>query len=441
MASQNYPRNYSVSDMKLNCELCNSSEIQETDQGYVCTSCGLVLDVAKMEYHYPYKEERLQHAVLSSTKIGYPRERYECISPHKYRKLNKINTSSRKTRHADIDAKIIIKRLLEVFNLSPTLKRVLFTKYKRAREALPARTKFRNPEKLVPAILYFHCKVDCLPIDERKLIEYSDIDMSDFRTFKLNVNTILPKYYSRDRKEYILTRMMQIREKFNLGMQFCYDARNLLTVLWEEIKCTKDDVIVGLISSIIVLCHDQYDINVNSICKTLNITMSTIHSQVKRKFITPFGISGFRGLVSSANLLQEVMKELGLLTLNDRENSESKKEEKYGVRIRDKKSKDPKKMEKFDKKPIKVQTQNVQTKHRADIIFMGHQDMMSRINSQKRIQYHIFAFRDETTLDPIVFVLKIHPPEDSKMIRPQNKSIGFKIAHYHLPKGPPNTPI
>ena len=79
-------------------------------------------------------------------------------------------------------------------------------------------------------------------------------------------------------------------EHYNLGMTFYLESKIILSKLWDGIKNTKDDVIAGLITSIVALCHYRDKITVNSICSFLNIRMSTIQSQVKERIFNHYYI-------------------------------------------------------------------------------------------------------------------------------------------------------
>jgi len=424
MASQNYPQNYSVSDFEVCCDVCNSPEIVETEQGYVCASCGVVLEIQKLEYHRPYKEERVQHAVLGSTQIGYVRERSQNKHSRRFHKLNKISKSSNATPQPDIAAIVTIGRLLENLNLPSSLKQPIFAKYKQAREEFPPSTKFRNPEKLVPGVLYFHCKINCLPIDERKLLEYAGIEKSEFQQLKLRAVRIMPKYYSRDRQEYILNRIMQVKQEYHLSMDFYHEARAILLKLWEGIKCTKDDVIAGLVSSIVILCRYQYDINVNSLCNTLNIQMSTIQSQVKRKIIDRFQVPGFESLVRSADLLRDVMSKLGLIEVEAKELQSDMSEKVVEI-----------KSETIEEKEAICQKES-----EADLVYVNMEEVMPRVEITAKSQDHfMFAIKDELTLEPILVSVRVPRSQiQNKTPKMKKEHIEFEISRYHFAKGPPS---
>ncbi|GAI87117.1 unnamed protein product, partial [marine sediment metagenome] len=134
-----------------------------------------------------------------------------------------------------------------------------------------------------------------------------------FSEFKIPMVKLWPQYKERDRKEYIIQRILEITEHFDLGMPFYYQSYKILSRFYESVKNTKDDVIVGLVTSITLLCSQSEGVSVSALCERLGIKMSTIHRQVERRVIERFKVPGFRSLVKSAGLLKKVMTKLGVL--------------------------------------------------------------------------------------------------------------------------------
>ena len=185
--------------------------------------------------------------------------------------------------------------------------------FKKIRAQLGKGTKYRSAEMLVPCVIYFYYKRNNTPISEKRLIEVSKITKKDFNEFKIPMVKLWPQYKERNRKEYITQRILEVTEYFNLGMPFYYQSYKILSRFYESVKNTKDDVIVGLVTSITLLCSQSEGVSVSALCKRVGIEMSTIQTQVKRKVIERFRVSGFRSLVKSAGLLRKVMTKLGVL--------------------------------------------------------------------------------------------------------------------------------
>ena len=71
------------------CDLCNSKNIVETIQGYVCRACGVELTIQKLQYDRPYTEDVVQYARgLGKTQIGNKRERLTSQNSRSLKRLN-----------------------------------------------------------------------------------------------------------------------------------------------------------------------------------------------------------------------------------------------------------------------------------------------------------------------------------------------------------------
>jgi len=295
------------------CDVCGSCDIVETREGYTCRDCGIVLEVQKLEYHRPYDAEIVQYAVLGKTQMGYKSERRVTKNSVRLEGLNRLDSHRTSEENVVISAKIAIKSILTNldFPLSDSIS--ILEVFKKIRAQLGRGTKFRSAEMLVPCVIYFYYKRNNTPISEKKLLEVSKISKKDFNEFKIPMACLWPQYKERDRKEYIIKRILEITEHFDLGMPFYYQSYKILSRFYESVKNTKDDVIVGLVTSITLLCSQAEGVSVSALCERLGIKMSTIHRQVERKVIERFRVPGFRSLVKSADLLKKVMTKLGVL--------------------------------------------------------------------------------------------------------------------------------
>jgi transcription initiation factor TFIIIB Brf1 subunit/transcription initiation factor TFIIB len=431
MAIKNYPKNTTGDTMNLTCDLCNSHEIIKTDQGFVCSECGLVLEQQRMEYHRPYEQQRVQHSVSQGgTTIGYTRERFRNKNSRKLDRLQKIQYTQPNRNYVNYSAKIEISRLLTGLDLPHSFKEPIFKVFKVIRAKLQKGTKYRNPDKLVPTLIYFYCKKEKVTVDERELLEISKVNKKDYSYCKLKISGLIPKYYERNRKKLILNKVLGIIEEYGLEMDFYRDVKTILMKLWEGIKLTTDDVIAGLVSSIAILCHYRETITVSAICKTLNIEMSTIQSQVKRKIIQRFNVPGFQSLVSSADLLKTVMYKLGVF--NSLEGSkQSEKVENF----------DKKKSSKGDTGKISTgeKEQSIQSQPRIiemEIVKPEENKIKPRESDKK----YLFAIAGPTS-EPIFVIIKyIHTHINQKLENYNSKHdkrlICNKIQYYY-PKGPP----
>ncbi|MFX1337988.1 MAG: hypothetical protein ACFFDK_05225 [Promethearchaeota archaeon] len=301
---------------ELICDSCNSKDVIETREGYVCGCCGLVLEGKKIIFNRPYFSDIQHYAKMGTTHIGNVRERLAHAHSKKLTHLQKLHSIESNEKELLTHAKIEISRIFMGLNLPPSLKQLVYYKFIKIRSAIRPGTKYRTPEKLVPLTIYFVCKFDNISINEDELLEVSKISKKDFNAFKLQILNFFPEYIERDRKTYVLQKIMEIAEHFKLGMEFYFQSKKILFRLWGSIKNTKDEVIAGLVTSISVLCSfKDKDVSVSAICNKLGIKMSTIQSQVKRRIFDQFQITGFTTLIKSSELLKNVMEKMGLLPI------------------------------------------------------------------------------------------------------------------------------
>ncbi len=322
-ASKNMLKKVSAPYEGLKCDICNSVDIKETTEGYVCRSCGVVLEIQKLEYHRPYNSDVVQHATLGTTQIGSAYERFRNSNSKQLDKLNKLHTMRDNEDTVLLNAKLEVTRIFEMLNLPSSLKYIVLNKFRKLRACLHPGTKYRAPDKLIPITIYFVCKFENISIHEAELLEVSKITKKEFNWFKLQFQNYIPQYKERNRKQYIVQKILEISEHFNLGMDFYYHSKFILYKLWDAIKNTKDDVIAGLVCSISLLCaFNSSKVTVNSICTRLGIKMSTIQSQVKKRIFEQFKIPGFTTLINSTDLLKKVIDKMGLLRYSTSKSSE-----------------------------------------------------------------------------------------------------------------------
>jgi len=300
---------------ELICDSCNSTDIIETREGYSCRDCGMVLEGKKIVFNKLYFSDVQHYAKLGATHIGNARERLAHAHSKKLNQLQKLHSIESNEKELLTHTKIEISRIFACINLPQSLKDLVYHKFIKIRSAIRPGTKYRAPEKLVPLTIYFVCKFENISINEAELLEVSKISKKDFYAFKLQILNFFPEYVERDRKTYILQKILEITEHFKLGMEFYFQSKKILFRLWDSIRNTKDEVIAGLVASISVLCaFKSKDVSVSAICNKLGIKMSTIQSQVKRRIFDQFQIAGFTTLIKSSELLKKVMEKMGLVT-------------------------------------------------------------------------------------------------------------------------------
>ncbi len=318
------------------CDVCGSRDVIETREGYTCRDCGVVLEIQKLEYHRPYDRDIVQHAVLGKTQIGYKRERFSLKNSIRIEGLSKLDSLRTSEESVAVVARVEIKRILTALGFPLTDVDPLLEKFKYNRSQLGKGTKYRSPQMLIPCIIYAYYKENSKPIREKDLLEVTNISKKDFNAFKFSILRIWPEYKERNRKEYIIQRILEVTEHFDLGMSFFYQSKKILNRFYDNIKNTKDDVIIGLVTSITLLCSQQSNVSISALCNRLDVKMSTIHRQVEKRVMQRFKVSGFKSLVKSADLLKSIMTKLGVLDtaiINTNDKSEVDSESDDLVRV------------------------------------------------------------------------------------------------------------
>ena len=301
---------------QLICPECHSENVLSTNGEYVCSDCGIVLETKIAVYHSPYdKEKRYQHPFRSyaQTQIGSPRERQTSSSPNRYKALQRLQNCQTHEKRIQCVAKFEINRLFTLLKLPHRLRKSVYVQFCQVRSQLKPRTKYRSPRKLLPPLIYIVHKCAGLTIDQTKLIEFSELNESEFREAQLLLFQLIPQYARRNRLRYIMCKISQLTSQLDLRMSFYHLAVRILKQFWEEIYNTTDHVVVGVVMSLATLAGYQNQISVNRICSALHISMSAVQRQVKRRIIRKLNLSGFTSLVKSAKLLHQVLMKLGLI--------------------------------------------------------------------------------------------------------------------------------
>ena len=385
----------------LECDICGSADIVDTKGGYVCRECGIVLEIQKLQYDRPYNEDIIQYAKgLGITQIGTKRERGISPNSMELHRLNKHNSIIDNEKAVIEKARVEISRIFNCLSLAEhdSIKKMSLDKFKLVRNKLRPGSKYRNIEKLSSIIIYFCLKLRNVSINPYELVEISMISKKEFNDFILQIQRYLPEYAERNRQDYILQRILEISEHFELGMPFYFLAKKILLRLWSGIKNSTDNAVAGLVSSISLLCSGNGDVSVSAICNRLGIRMSTVQAQVKKKVFDRFKVEGFISLIKSSDLLVKIMQKLRL--------TESEEQEKALIENQ----------------------YNIVLGNAAEVF-----------NLHNNIEYYYFAVRGETC-SPIIITLKINefPLNFEKPPKVKNDTLlNFEIYKYYSCKDPP----
>jgi transcription initiation factor TFIIIB Brf1 subunit/transcription initiation factor TFIIB len=130
----------------LTCDLCNSTDIIETRQEYVCRRCGSVLELPKLIYTHPYHTSQLQYAPLGTTQIGSVKERLQHGNSVCLKRLSKLQSRKSQKELVSLRANALMDSIFETLQLPENIKPLVREKFKKIRDALDSGTKYRSPE-------------------------------------------------------------------------------------------------------------------------------------------------------------------------------------------------------------------------------------------------------------------------------------------------------
>jgi len=273
----------------LKCDLCGSDEIADEIEGYICRRCGVVLTLQKLQYDRPYNNDILQYSrQFGSTQIGTEQERKKHPQSFQLNKMDRYNSQLSNKGYAEIRATQEISRLFEVLSLPSACKYRVREKFREIFPQLHPGSKYKNPEKLAAILIYMVLKLENIVIKKKKIVGNSLLSKEEFNNFYNQVRRFIPEYEVRNRQHYITQKLLEVTEHFKLDMPFYFFSHKILLKLWNNIKNTTDDVIAGLCASITLLCSYKDVIRVSSICDLLDIKMSTIQFQVKKRIFERF---------------------------------------------------------------------------------------------------------------------------------------------------------
>lgn len=273
------------------CDECNSLLIEERGH-YVCPECGLIS----------------QNPVYIGIKKKYPRD-----APLRDRKkLKRCLHFNPKLSYEEAvfrEAKIEVRRLLSYFQIPITKRREtkIYLKFKEVWDSLEKRTKYRNPQKLVPIIFYYYYRYKIF-LSQKELLEQTNLTKKEFNSFTIQISRFLPVFPFEVRRLQILKRLLSITETLSLGMRFYHTSAHLLPKFRSLLKA-KNDVIAATLSTLAKFALQKESISVNRIASFFQIEMSSIQYQIKKNIVNKYEIQGFTSLVRSKEILSAFLNQ------------------------------------------------------------------------------------------------------------------------------------
>ncbi len=303
-------KSYSLSYL---CKYCGSEEITETEYGYVCRNCATDQGRKRYQATTSFNKIQIQNVITLKTTMGNGGERERSNNKGKIEYLNKLNSMIPHPEETKQTALNQTKTLLEKLGRPYKDISKILKKYNEIRPHLKKKEKFRNPEKLIPCVIYFYYKINNIVIDQRTLLENSDLSNSELNAFRMGMENFWAKYQNRDRKKYVLNRIGGVINEKKLGTALYFQSEKILDKFWDLIKDSKDDVIAGLVIGIAIIRSKREDIALSSICKFLRISQGTLQKSVQRQWFDNVGIEDEeKGFKKKVELLEEIGQFKGL---------------------------------------------------------------------------------------------------------------------------------
>lgn len=299
-----------------NCEECGS-DIIIASKGYnTCKGCGFVSEdsVFEEQIFNSYENKKVNYVI--NTTIGNPLERIRDQYTGRIYNMIKLDCRHNKDQLLIQKAKQEIKRLLFILRLPEKDMIPIFTIFKDFHSKIQKRNKYRNPENLIPCIIFVYYKyIEHRVISSVELINYSKINRNGFNYFLTHYNYLWPGY-NMDKQSIVLKLILKVTEEYKLGVEFYHQSRKILLGLWEYIRDTTEQILAGLACSLTILCVNGYTVRVSHICEKLNINMSNISKKFKDKIVRFYRLENYKGFVKSADLIKRLLFRLGLIENN-----------------------------------------------------------------------------------------------------------------------------
>lgn len=297
-------KKYSLSYL---CKYCGSEDIAKTEYGYVCRNCATDQGRKRYQYTTSYNRIQIQDVISFKTTIGNERERDLSNNKGKIAYLNKLNSMISHPEETMKTAFNQTKTLLEKLGRPYKDISKILKKFKEIHPHFKKSRKFRNPEKLIPCVVYYYYKINNIVIDQGTLLENSDLSNAELNAFRGCMEDFWSKYQNRDRKKFVLNRIGGVITEKKLGTNLYVQSEKILNKFWGLIKDSKDDVIAGLVIGIAKIRSKREDIALNPICEFLGISQGTLQKSVQRQLFDRHGIKNKeKGFKRKVKFLEEI---------------------------------------------------------------------------------------------------------------------------------------
>lgn len=296
-----------------NCEECGSDLFIASNGYHTCKGCGFVSEDLVLEEQIFFSHGNKTNSNLNNTTIGNCLEIIRRQYTSRMNSMIKLDCDRNKNQLLIQTVWKEIKTLLFILRLPEKDMRAIFTVFKDFHPKIQKGIKFRNPEKLIPCIIFVYYKYyESRSISSVELINYSKISRKELNEF-LYHKSHLWAGYNMDKQSMALKLILKVTEEYKLGMDFYYQSEKILLGLWEYICDTTEQILAGFACSLTILCVSGYKVRISNICENLNISMSNISKKFKDKIVKTFKLENYKSLVKSAELIKRFLIGLSLI--------------------------------------------------------------------------------------------------------------------------------
>ncbi|MBD3214832.1 MAG: hypothetical protein GF311_19630 [Candidatus Lokiarchaeota archaeon] len=298
------------------CDLCDSSNIVETTQGYVCSQCGLLVETHKFEFNIPFESEKRQHEILSSNTIG---TKHEQIHSHNSQKFLRLQSRQIHYSHSYLSSvRLVIygevSRIFSICQYPRKFQKIVCEKTYRIWNSLRPGTKYRNPILLTPLIIYYVLKANAYPIKSGTLLESSPISRKEFNAFRTKAIGALPKYRHRNRIELIYNSLTEFASVFSLGSSFYPYSQKLVKKLWPLLKFYRDSTVASVITIILTRTFQKYSfMTIKQLCEYFGTSYRTVQVRIAESICEPLNIKTFTTIGEGKEAFRCILQKLEVI--------------------------------------------------------------------------------------------------------------------------------
>jgi len=238
------------------------------------------------------------------------------VSRNDWKRQKKLNENKNFDEKTYTDAKYLIEGIFGALDLPRNQERSILGIFNRIYYDLEPGTKFRNPQKVIPGIIYKWFQFQHLMLKVKSMCEIAGISNEEFGKSLKAINFYFQKYKyaihnEKERLESINGLLFSVRAQFleeSSSMDFYEQAVKIVEALWSYIKNSKDYVIAAFATTLSSYCYYKGVISANKITKHLGIGDSSINKMIKRVFgEEQLRKRGYRRLNSTQNVLREIL--------------------------------------------------------------------------------------------------------------------------------------